>query len=173
MQTLILNHYPPVIKGIKEMQQIAKAEDIEFSKLHAAIDGVLRNMFIYTAEETGVARFENMIGIIPKEGQRLDERKAYIAFATNRKQMSLSELTAMLSSYCRDISLARDTKNMEITVEMSAGEVGTETIDRILEEVLPLNICYSYKIKVGAEKARIKMIALQRMGGTLHVERLH
>ena len=59
MQTLILNHYPPVIKQIKEMQQIAKAEDIEFSKLNVSINEVIRNMFVFTADETGVMRFEN------------------------------------------------------------------------------------------------------------------
>lgn len=31
---MILNHYPPVIKQIKDIQQIAKAEDIEFTKLN-------------------------------------------------------------------------------------------------------------------------------------------
>ena len=50
MQTLILNHYPPVIKQIEEIKQIALAEDIEFSKLNVSIDRVIRNMFILTAD---------------------------------------------------------------------------------------------------------------------------
>ena len=66
MQTLILNHYPPVIQQIREIQQIANAEDIEFSKLNRAIDRVIKNMFIFTSDETGVARFEAILGIIHK-----------------------------------------------------------------------------------------------------------
>ena len=75
MQTLILNHYPPVIKQIKEMQQIAKAEDIEFSKLNVSINEVIRNMFVFTADETGVIRFEKLLGIKPKAAQSLDDYK--------------------------------------------------------------------------------------------------
>lgn len=54
---MILNHYPPVIKQIKDIQQIAKAEDIEFTKLNTSITEVIRNMFVFTADETGVKRF--------------------------------------------------------------------------------------------------------------------
>jgi len=60
MQTVIINHYPPVIKQIKEMQQIARAEDIEFEKLKAVTTQTIRNMFVYTADETGVKRFETV-----------------------------------------------------------------------------------------------------------------
>ena len=54
---MILTHYPPVIKQIKDIQQIAKAEDIEFTKLNTSITEVIRNMFVFTADETGVKRF--------------------------------------------------------------------------------------------------------------------
>ena len=37
MQELILNHYPQVIKKMREIQEIAKGEDIEFQKLDVAI----------------------------------------------------------------------------------------------------------------------------------------
>ena len=89
MQTLILNHYPPVIKQIKDIQQIAKAEDIEFSKLNTSINEVIRNMFVFTANETGVQRFEKLLGIKPKAAQSLDDRKIYILSMMNRRKMSL------------------------------------------------------------------------------------
>ena len=74
---MILNHYPPVIKQIKDIQQIAKAEDIEFTKLNTSITEVIRNMFVFTADETGVKRFEKLLGITPKAAQSLDDRKIY------------------------------------------------------------------------------------------------
>ncbi len=49
MQTLILKHYPPVIRQIKEIQEIARAEDLEFSKLNLSIREVLGDMFVFTA----------------------------------------------------------------------------------------------------------------------------
>ena len=80
MQTFILNHYPPVIRNIREIQQIAAAEDIEFSKLGAATKRTLDNMFVLTADITGVQRFEKMLGIRPKATQGLKERKSVILF---------------------------------------------------------------------------------------------
>ena len=65
---MILNHYPPVIKQIKDIQQIAKAEDIEFTKLNTSITEVIRNMFVFTANETGVKRFEKLFRDYAKGG---------------------------------------------------------------------------------------------------------
>ena len=99
MQTLILNHYPPVIKQIKEMQQIAKAEDIEFSKLNVSINKVIRNMFVFTADETGVMRFEKLLGIKPKAAQSLDDRKIYILSMMNRRKMTNGDVIQLFGGH--------------------------------------------------------------------------
>jgi len=67
MQTAIINHYPSAIRNIREIQQIATSEDIEFSKLKANMVRILENMFILTADELGISRFENMLKIIPEK----------------------------------------------------------------------------------------------------------
>ena len=85
MQEVIINHYPPVIRQIKEIQQIARAEDLEFEKLKAVTTQVIRNMFVYTADETGVKRFEKVFKITPKASQSLEDRKAYILSMMNRR----------------------------------------------------------------------------------------
>lgn len=170
MQTSIINHYPPAIKQIKEMQQIAKAEDIEFSKLYASIDRVIRNMFIKTADEDGVTRFEHMLGITPKSGQSLDDRKTYILFVANRKEMSLSELKVMLSSYYEKIRLVNDFYNMEMIVEIDAGSVDVKTVNEILEEILPLNIYFTIKTRLEAERTNADAFALHRREERLKVK---
>ncbi len=170
MQELILNHYPPVIKQMKEIQQIAKAEGIEFSKLYASMDKVTRNMFIYTADESGVARFERMLGITPKAAQSLDDRKVYLIFMMNRKKMGMSELTAMLSGYCSGIKLGSDIANMEMMVEMGAGTISIDTISDILEETLPLGIYFHFAVNMG--QARLKVLALHGAGASLKVKPL-
>ncbi|MDE6888632.1 MAG: YmfQ family protein [Eubacterium sp.] len=170
MQTLILNHYPPVIKQIKEMQQIAKAEDIEFSKLNVSINEVIRNMFVFTADETGVMRFEKLLGIKPKVEQSLDDRKIYVLSMMNRRKMSLSELMTMLSNYAEGITILNDIANMEMIVEVGASTVNIHTINDILEEILPLNIYFHFTIKM--RKAEIKVSALQKAAGKLKIKSL-
>lgn len=140
MQTMILNHYPPVIQQIRHIQEIAKAEDNEFKKLNAGIDRIVRNMYVFTADETGVKQFEQLLGIEPKTGQSIDDRKVSIIFKINQKKMSLSELTSMLADYCEGIRLINDMTNMEMTIEMNASTISVETINNMLDEILPLNI---------------------------------
>ena len=147
MQTLILNHYPPVIKQIKEMQQIAKAEDIEFSKLNVSINKVIRNMFVFTADETGVMRFEKLLGIKPKAAQSLDDRKIYILSMMNRRKMSLSELMAMLSNYSEGITLLNDIANMEMIVEINTDAGSLDMLNKIIDEILPLNIYFMFAMQ--------------------------
>ena len=147
MQTLILNHYPPVIKQIKEMQQIAKAEDIEFSKLNVSINEVIRNMFVFTADETGVMRFEKLLGIKPNAAQSLDDRKIYILSMMNRRKMSLSELMAMLSNYSEGITLLNDITNMEMIVEINTDAGSLDTLNSIIDEILPLNIYFMFAMQ--------------------------
>ena len=139
---MILNHYPPVIKQIKDIQQIAKAEDIEFTKLNTSITEVIRNMFVFTADETGVKRFEKLLGITPKAAQSLDDRKIYIISMMNRRKMSLEELTAMLSNYSEGIRLINDMSNFEMIVEINTDAGSLETINSIIDEILPLNSSY-------------------------------
>lgn len=147
MQTLILNHYPPVIKQIKEIQQIAKAEDIEFSKLNVSINEVIRNMFVFTANETGVQRFEKMLGIKPKAAQSLDDRKIYILSMMNRRKMSLSELITMLSNYSEGITILNDIANMEMIVEINTDVSSLDMLNSIIDEILPMNIYFMFAMQ--------------------------
>jgi hypothetical protein len=147
MQTLILNHYPPVIKQIKEIQQIAKAEDIEFSKLNVSINEVIRNMFVYTADESGVQRFEKILGIKPKAAQSIDDRKIYILSIMNRRKMSLQELTAMLSNYSEGLTLLNNISNMEMIVEINTDAGSLEILNQIIDEILPLNIYFEFALQ--------------------------
>lgn len=168
MQTLILNHYPPVIKQIREIQQIANAEDIEFSKLNLSINEVIRNMFVFTADETGVQRFEKLLGIQPKAAQGLDDRKIYILSMMNRRKMSLSELEAMLSEYAEGIKLIRDIAHMQMVVEVNAGTASIELLNSMLEEILPLNIYFHFCMKM--KRGKISAAAWSRATARLKVK---
>ena len=142
MQTLILNHYPPVIKQIKEMQQIAKAEDIEFSKLNTKIKEVIRNMFVFTADENGIQRFEKMIGIASSSVQSLEERRLCILAKICQGKISLRQLQKMLQEYSQGIRLISHIDDGELEVVMAGDTINKDIIYKIVDEVLPLNIWF-------------------------------
>lgn len=147
MQGIIINHYPLVIRQIKEMQQIAKAEDIEFEKLKTLTNEVISNMFVFTANETGIARFEKILGITPKAAQSLDDRKIYIISMMNRRRMSLSELTAMLANYSEGIELLNDIANMHMIVTINTDASSVNTLNKIIDEILPMNIYFEFALQ--------------------------
>lgn len=168
MQTIILNHYPPAVKQIKEIQQIAKAEDIEFAKLNASTKKVIQNMFVITADEAGVRRFEKLLGIKPKAAQSLEDRKMYIISKTNNRKMSISELEVMLAQWCKSVRLLCDANAGEIIVQIEESTISIDMIDRMLEEILPVNVYYSFTTKIRNAAAN-KMIAVEKIGAQLRV----
>ena len=136
----IIEYYPPVIKRIKEIQQIAQAEDKEFLKLISACNAVSGNMFVTTADINGVERFEKILGITPKDFWTLEERKMFILTTMNKCKMTLLELVFMLSVYCNEIKLVCDYKNYELYVNSGDNVTGTGIIYSILDEFLPLQV---------------------------------
>lgn len=148
MQDNIINSYPPIISQINEMKQIAKAEDAEFEKFYEYLKDAIANMFVSTANEKGLERFEKMLGIIPQGSQNPDERRAYILFVMNRRKMNLSELKSLIEDYAKDIELFPDYNRSELKV--MAGECVTDlrTAYNMLDELLPLQVYIYFSMAI-------------------------
>lgn len=142
MQTLILNHYPPVIKQIREMQQIAKSEDIEFEKLKSSLNGVTLNMFVLTADESGIVRFEKIFGITPQKTQTLDERRLCIIAKTQQGKISLGQLQNMLQEYSPGIKIISHMEDCELEIVIVGDAIDKNVIYKITDEILPLDIWF-------------------------------
>lgn len=145
----IINYYPPVISRIKEIQQIAATEDREFSKLATASASVLRNMFVSTADENGIARFEKILGVIPDTSMTLEERKMHVLAMTNKCKMTLLELMFMLSAYPGSIKLLCDYTASELFVNVGEDVTGTRVIYNILDIFLPLQVYIIFFLEFG------------------------
>lgn len=176
MQKSIIEHYPPVLQKIKEIQQIAKAEDLEFKKLGLSAAKVLQNMFLSTATEEGVARFESMLGITAEAGQSLEKRKERIHYMTNRRKMSLSELENMLAGYSKSVRLIPDYNGQELEVLVGEWVDSLKMIYHASDEILPLQI-YIYfsmellvELSVKTEKGTFTFETENRWWDTWNVE---
>lgn len=145
----IINYYPPVVRQVKEIQQIAAAEDREFSKLAAASASVLRNMFIGTADRDGIARFEKLSGITPDTSMTLEERKMNVLAVSNKCKMTLLELVFMLSAYPGSIKLSCGYASSELFVDAGEDVTGTGVIYGILDNFLPLNVYIIFVFELG------------------------
>lgn len=139
----IINYYPPIIKQIKIIQQIAKAEDIEFEKLNAEKDKIEQNMFVLTADEIGVERFEKILNI-DNALTDIESRKLYILANLCKSRLNLTDIKQMINIYAEEMEFICDINNMEIVIKL----MGTErdkliTINKIIDDFIPLNIYYA------------------------------
>lgn len=69
------SYWMPLLRNIREFKEIANTEEPELRYILAAIDRILANFFIDTADEYGISRFESMMGIYPNDEDSLDTRR--------------------------------------------------------------------------------------------------
>ena len=71
-------YLPPFLKEFLEMREILGAEEPEFQELVKQYDDVLKDNFIVTATERGIARFESTLGIRPDASASLETRRSAV-----------------------------------------------------------------------------------------------
>lgn len=81
----IEGYWPKVVAKMREMGQIADTENAEFDLLWAAFSNFISDLFIKTATENGISRWESILGIVPASGASLADRKNVILTQVNIK----------------------------------------------------------------------------------------
>lgn len=149
MQTAVIEYYPPIVARIREIRQIARAEDIEFAKLRGRMTSAVDNLFIFTADEEGISRLEKTLNITADKKQKIEDRKLYILSVLNRKKMSLSEVEKLLNNYAKvKLSINRDTNRLEAEVSNAVSNI--KLIYKILDGYMPLNVSMEFGMEASA-----------------------
>lgn len=146
MRKRIIDSFPPVIRQIKEFGEIAQSFDLEFEKLEGQTARVLRNMFLDTADEDGISRFESLFGIYPAEGMGIEERKQAILYRLNRRKMSFRELEGLLSGHKGGVCLIPDFEGGFLTAAVGLDTSGLHEVYVALDEALPLSVCILFEM---------------------------
>lgn len=170
MQTAVIEYYPPVLKQIKEIRQIAEAEDIEFAKLRGMMAETTANMFILSAYEEGVCRYEKILGITTDKKQKLEDRKLYILSVLNRKKMSLSDLEKLLKTYA-DVELSISNGMERLEVKVSDGVSNIKLIYKILDDFMPLNISMEFAAEINTSMRLVEQCKILEMETTVNIRR--
>lgn len=141
----LLSYWMPLIKKIKEFKEIAKTEEPELRYILEAIDRTLANMFIETADEYGIKRFEDMMGLYPEEGDSLETRRFNVLIKWNDKvPYTDKELYNRLLSLCGSadkFTLEEHYTEYWLKVVTHLGITGSfDAVAKLLEEMLPCNL---------------------------------
>ena len=143
----LLNYWMPLLRKLKEFKEIAKAEEPELRYLLETIDRTLNNMFIETADEYGIGRFEGLMGMIPDDVMDLEARRfKVLTLWNNYVPFTRAELYKRLVSICGSddaFDLIERYKEywLKIVVHLNI-EGAYELLAEMLDEMLPCNLSW-------------------------------
>ncbi len=140
----LVSYLPPFIAEYREISETLKAENPEFKIMWEAVDRVLKNEFIESADEYGISRFERILKIFPSKEDTLESRRARVQarwFATIPYTWRM--LIEKLISICGDsnFTLEGDFLFYKINLEVSLDIYGQiEELEHVLETMIPCNM---------------------------------
>lgn len=146
----ILSYLPEFIKEFREFQRLAEAENPELLFVWENLENVLKDQFVTTSTENGVKRWENILKIIPKGSETLDERKFRLLTRLNEKlPFTHKILDRQLASLCGEEGYILEVLNEEFTVVVKVeliAKSNLEDIRRLLERILPANMIFELSL---------------------------
>ena len=146
----LLSYWMPILRNLKEFKEISKAEEPELKYLLEAIDRALGNMFIETADEYGISRFEKMLGINPSDEDNLELRRLNVQINWNNKvYYTYKELCNRLSILCGgedNFSIVKHFEEYWLEITTNLGVKGSfDVVSEFLAEILPCNLVLNLK----------------------------
>lgn len=141
----LVSYLPEFMQKYKEPIATLEAENPEFCIVWDAVDRILYNHFISTADESGIARFEKLLGILPTEDDDLESRRLKVQTRWVNKLpytiRILAEKIKTLSSgtdFSIEANFQQEYKLVINTMLEIIGQV--EELERIIDKIVPCNI---------------------------------
>lgn len=164
----LVEYLPPFLREYRELKALMNAENPEFDAVYSAAERVLKNEFIETADEYGLSRFENLLGILPSKNDTLESRRARV-FARWFTELPYTmraflEKLSGLSEY-GNITVSTDFEHYRVSIETDFELYGqTDEIERLVELMFPCNIIADLK-----NTMRIRSDGCFQTGGVVSV----
>lgn len=101
MERKLIDYLPLVVRAYAELQGVMESEQSEMERVWDSAEGLLENQFIATATNTGLSRWERILGITPKGTDSLADRRFRILARINEElPYTLPQLCDILETLC-------------------------------------------------------------------------
>ncbi len=142
-RTVNLRGYlPEPFADLAEYRQIHAAEEPELNLLWQIPGALLDRSFIGTADETGISRFEKMLGIVPIDGDTVASRRLRLQTKwITAKPFTMKKLHQILTGLCGADGYALELDGFSMTVKVNLAvrtQIGIVT--EMLRHIIPANI---------------------------------
>jgi hypothetical protein len=140
----VLQYLPPIIAEYNEIQKIAEAENPEFQLALEKMAEVNLNLYLMTAGETGLARWEQMLVIVPFPDDNFETRRMKILTRANETlPYTKRTLEILLNVICGeggyDVELQNEIYTLNIKVALASKRSVSHLRDT-LPRIIPANI---------------------------------
>lgn len=140
----LIHYLPQYMQEYSEIQKIMEAEQPEINLMWQDVNKVWANQFLLDATIDGVERWENMLHILPKSTDTLDERKFRILSLWNQElPYTYRKLEEILTTLCgaEGYSIVLDTDNYYIQVILALDNISNvEAVENLLHKMIPVNM---------------------------------
>ena len=140
----LLDYLPPFLREYREFGAIAGAEEPELQRFSTKSLKLLKNQFIETADDDGIAEFEKILGILPQSNEPLESRRSRVMSRWfSEIPYTLQTLILKLKALCGEGNFSveenYDFYEMKIKTELELlGQV--EELLEIIDSVVPCNM---------------------------------
>ena len=140
----LLSFLPEFVQEYREIKHIMNSEQPEIQKLEDETEIIKNNQFILSCDIDGIARFENLLGIIPKPDDTLDARKSRVITRWNDSiPYTYKGLKEKLNVMCGEgnylLIPSFNEYGLEIVVSLPLSGQADE-LDYMLSYMIPANI---------------------------------
>lgn len=160
---MLIDYLPPIVKKIRELQEICAAEQPNFDEAEKEIENILCRVFVSQADEKGIMRFEKVYGITPSPEETIKQRRVNILIRNIKRNISLSEVLTILYNYTVNIELDCDYNKDEAIITLKDETTDIAIIYKALDEIAPLNVYIKEKILTENRVSILKTILYEKM----------
>lgn len=162
-------YLPEFLKQFLELDKLFEAEQPQFQLIVHKQMELLNNMFIQTATDEGLKRFEKIVGIYPNPGETIDLRRTNVlaAWFSNTMYTMKVLLTRLQMLQGNDnVQLTWDEDDCYLLhIKTHLEQIGqVDSLYQILEMMLPANIAYESINEILFEKNIIQYYGVGLVG---------
>lgn len=151
----VQRYYPNVIANADEFKQLAILENEEFKFIWEVLFKWFKNKFVYEADLQGIQRWEEMLKIIPKSKETLEDRRSNILVKINSiLPYTIRRLKQILDlKFGKDNAIPITTKNYELIINFNNEiELNAKTMRALLRAIIPANLIFKIIISWNFEQ---------------------
>lgn len=151
MRKKLQEYLPPILLSTYEFPLLCRAEQPELDALGDAAGETLKNQFVSTATERGIARYESIFGIAPRDTDTLEDRRFRVLTKVNAQlPYTLRRLRQLLGLLCGEdgfsVTIHAEAYTLIIRIALAARR-NLEEAESLVKRIVPANLTVDFSLR--------------------------